>query len=294
MPEYPTFDFDQIDFVTSDTHFSHARISELAGRPFDTVAEMDAELIRRWNDTVAPDSVVLHLGDLALGRIADSLPLTAQLHGRRFLVPGNHDRVSPATQSNRAIERFTPLYADAGWAILSEVIAGTRAGHPIVASHYPYSGDTQDEDRHSSHRPMDQGLPLLQGHTHDRENGPVGCQFHVGVDAFDYAPIAFTLIDAWLDNLHREAGAEQAAHTGMNASLFGKDDPGNLVHEGLQRDEVAVREALRAVWIDPVIDRWLQSSNAFLDGARPIDVLVANDLKSVMDAVGQEVGGGYR
>ncbi|CAH0168378.1 hypothetical protein SRABI02_01178 [Plantibacter cousiniae] len=57
---------------------------------------------------------------------------------------------------------------------------------------------------------------------------------------------------------------------------------------------MAVREALRAVWIGPVIDRWLQSSNAFLDGARPIDVLMANDLKSVMDTVGQEVGGGYQ
>jgi len=93
MPEYPAFDFDQVDFVISDTHSSHARIIELAGRPFTSVEEMDAELIRCWNETVAPDDIVLHLGDLALGPIAESLPLTAQLHGRRFLVPGNHDRV---------------------------------------------------------------------------------------------------------------------------------------------------------------------------------------------------------
>ena len=44
MSEYPWFDFDQVDFVTADTHFSHARISELADRPFATVEEMDAEL----------------------------------------------------------------------------------------------------------------------------------------------------------------------------------------------------------------------------------------------------------
>ncbi len=104
VPEYPTFDFDQIDFVTSDTHFSHARISELAERPFGTAAQMDVELIRRWNDTVAPESVVLHLGDLALGRIAESVPITAQLHGRRFLVPGNHDRVS-ARDAEQACHR---------------------------------------------------------------------------------------------------------------------------------------------------------------------------------------------
>ncbi|PPH89828.1 metallophosphoesterase [Rathayibacter sp. AY1D5] len=268
MPEYTTFDFDQIDFVTSDTHFSHARISELTGRPFSTVAEMDAELIRRWNDTVAPESVVLHLGDLALGRIAESLPITAQLHGRRFLVPGNHDRVSPATQSNHAVERFTPLYLAAGWEILPEVITGTRAGHRVIKSHYPYSGDTQDEDRHSSHRPIDRGLPLLHGHTHARENGPVGYQFHVGVDAFELAPVPMSLVDEWLDDLRRR--------------------------ESLQQDIAVVKDALQATWIDSVTDRWLESSNAFLDGARPIDVLRANDLTAVMEAVGQEVGGGYR
>lgn len=204
LHEYPTFDFDQVDYVTSDTHFSHARISELAGRPFASVSEMDAELVRRWNDAVGPDDVVLHLGDVALGSIAESMPLTALLNGRKFLVPGNHDRVSPATQSRVAIERFKPLYERAGWTILPEVIEGTRRGIRVLASHYPYAGDTQDSDRHTAHRPADRGIPLLHGHTHDRANGPVGHQFHVGVDAFDYAPIPFFLIDAWLADLRRE------------------------------------------------------------------------------------------
>lgn len=204
MPNYPAFDFDQVDFITSDTHFSHARIIELAGRPFTSVEEMNAELIRRWNETVAPDDIVLHLGDLALGPIAESLPLTAQLHGHRFLVPGNHDRVSPATQSKRAVERFTPLYEEAGWTILPEVVSGTRARSRLLASHYPYSGDTQGQDRHPTHRPIDEGRPLLHGHTHDRENGPLEHQFHVGVDAFGFAPIPMTLIDAWLEDLRRE------------------------------------------------------------------------------------------
>lgn len=199
MSEYPWFDFDQVDFVTADTHFSHARISELAGRPFTSVEEMDAELVRRWNDTVGPDDVVLHLGDVALGPIQESLALTAQLHGHRFLVPGNHDRVSPATQSQRAIERFRPLYEAAGWRILPEVIEGTRRGYRLLASHYPYHGDSQDVDRHTSHRPRwDDGIPLLHGHTHARDHGADGHQFHVGVDAHDYAPIPFTVIDAWI------------------------------------------------------------------------------------------------
>lgn len=203
-PDYPTFDFDQVGFVTSDTHFSHARISELAGRPFQSVEEMDAELVRRWNETVGPDDVVLHLGDVALGTIQHSLPLTASLHGRRFLVPGNHDRVSTATQSRSAIERFTPLYESAGWTILPEAIKGHRGGRRLMASHYPYRGDSQEVDRHVSHRPLDDGTPLIHGHTHSRENGPNGNQFHVGVDAFGYAPAPFVRIDAWLADLQSE------------------------------------------------------------------------------------------
>lgn len=205
IEDYPWFDFDSVDFVTSDTHFSHERISDLAGRPFGSVREMDAEMIRRWNEAVAPDDVVLHLGDLALGPIAESLPLTARLHGRKLLVPGNHDRVSPATQSQRAIDRFQPLYEAAGWTILPEIIAGARRRVSILASHYPYSGDTQGADRHTSHRPVDHGRPLLHGHTHHRANGPVGHQFHVGVDAFDFAPVPISRIDAWLETLPHNA-----------------------------------------------------------------------------------------
>ncbi len=152
----------------------------------------------RMNHTVAPDDVVLHLGDIALGSIQRSLLFTTALNGRRFLVPGNHDRVSTATQSRTAIERFARLYEDAGWRILPEVIQGSRRGQMLLASHYPYRGDSQEVDRHVLHRPLDQGIPLIHGHTHARDRGADGNQFHIGVDAFEYAPLPFSLIDAWL------------------------------------------------------------------------------------------------
>lgn len=192
------FDFDAIDFVTSDTHLGHARISELAERPFGDVAAMDAELVRRWNAAVPPDAVVLHLGDVALGPIEQSLALTAHLNGRRLLVPGNHDRVSSATQTKRAIERFRSLYEEAGWVLLPERLDGARLGRRLRASHYPYRGDSQEADRHGRHGPVEDGVPLIHGHTHDRDRGADGRQFHVGIDAFDYAPIPFGVVDEWL------------------------------------------------------------------------------------------------
>lgn len=218
------FDFDAIDFVTSDHHFGHARISELAGRPFSSVDEMNAVMIERWNALVKPDDVVLHLGDLALGPIEQSVSLTAQLNGTRLLVPGNHDRVSPATQSNRAVERFRPIYEDAGWEVLPEILDGTRHGAHLLASHYPYGGDTTGVERHSSHRPLDVGIPLLHGHTHEHDFGPHGShEFHVGVDAFGFAPVQFELIDAWLEDLRREE--EKIAALVRERAAAGKSEP---------------------------------------------------------------------
>ena len=195
------FDYGPISFVTADHHFGHVRIGELAQRPFASVAEMDSELARRWNAVVGPDDLVLHLGDLALGDLQASLALTATLNGRRFLVPGNHDRVSPARQSKKAIERFLPLYEAAGWTVLPEIVAGTRHGRPLLASHYPYRYGPPPEGRRTPHAPLFEGLPLLHGHTHARDHGPDGLQFHVGVDAHDFAPVSFDVIDRWLLSL---------------------------------------------------------------------------------------------
>jgi calcineurin-like phosphoesterase family protein len=254
VSQYPWFDFDQVDFVTSDQHFSHARISELADRPFATVEEMNAELVRRWNEVVGPDDIVLHLGDLALGPIEESVGLTEHLNGRRFLVPGNHDRVSPATQSRRAIERFAPLYEAAGWSILPEVIEGTRRGYRILASHYPYSGDSHGTDRHTTHRPRgDEGVPLLHGHTHARDHGPHGHEFHVGVDAHDFTPIRFTVIDEWIRSLPdietRLQAATREARTVL-ADIVGGETPGSdalFYTQGYNELVIVLEELLAAL-----------------------------------------------
>lgn len=79
--------------------------------------------------------------------------------------------------------------------------------------------------------------------------------------------------------------------------LFGRDasDLGRaLIRASVERDTQAVRELLRRVWVEDVIDQWLEGRNAFLDGARPLDVLEANGLSRVMEAIREEIGGGYR
>lgn len=77
---------------------------------------------------------------------------------------------------------------------------------------------------------------------------------------------------------------------GEEAANFGR----RLIDQATAQDRATVRDALREVWTDPVIDVWLTSANSFLDGARPVDVLALSGPEAVLEAVRQEVSGGYR
>ncbi|MGH9119072.1 MAG: hypothetical protein ACRD0A_14675 [Acidimicrobiales bacterium] len=61
-------------WFTADLHLGHANIIDYSRRPFDSVDEMNRALIDNWNEVVDDDEVWM-LGDFALGKIAESLPL---------------------------------------------------------------------------------------------------------------------------------------------------------------------------------------------------------------------------
>ena len=54
-------------FFTGDTHFGDPRALRIDRRPFPNLPAHDAALVARWNEAVAPDDEVWHLGDFALG-----------------------------------------------------------------------------------------------------------------------------------------------------------------------------------------------------------------------------------
>ena len=76
-------------WFTADTHLGHENIISYCRRPFKSLAHMDRELIRRWNERVAEEDVVYHLGDFAFGDPQSHLD---QLNGQIILIRGNHDR----------------------------------------------------------------------------------------------------------------------------------------------------------------------------------------------------------
>lgn len=174
-------------WLTADLHLGHANIIRYCDRPFTGVADMDERLVARWNERVGSDDDVLVLGDVALGPIDASLRLVHRLAGRKVLVAGNHDRCWAGNGAKAAPWR--DRYLEAGF---TEVRQGTVevdvGGHRLLAGHFPYEGDSHDEERFTQHRPHDDGGWLLHGHVHDRWRQR-DRMINVGVDVWDYRPV---------------------------------------------------------------------------------------------------------
>ena len=183
---------ERVRFFTADLHFGHENIIRYCDRPFRSVAEMNAGLVDRWNATVSDSDEVWILGDVAMGHIDESLEWVRGLHGHKVLVTGNHDRCWAGRQ--RAPDMWLERYRSVGF---DEIRHGTVSieldGSEVLAGHFPYEGDSHDEDRFVRWRPVDTGSWLLHGHVHTRWQVN-GRQINVGVDVWDYTPVAQTTL----------------------------------------------------------------------------------------------------
>ncbi len=175
-------------YFTADLHLGHHNILGYCSRPFSDVEEMNATLVDRWNWVVGPDDEVVVLGDFALGRIGETLPLARRLNGRKVLLAGNHDRCWAGNR--RGVEAAVAQYLDAGFdEIWQGSVALAVGGVQVLACHFPYTGDSHEEDRYLSSRPVDEGAWLLHGHVHERWRVR-DRMINVGVDVWEYAPVA--------------------------------------------------------------------------------------------------------
>jgi calcineurin-like phosphoesterase family protein len=175
-------------WFTADLHLGHRNIISYCKRPFADTDEMDRALLDGWNERVSPDDEVWVLGDFALGKLAATLPLVAGLHGRKVLVAGNHDRCWHG--HGRRAEVWTRRYLDAGF---DEIVQGETTmplgGVAATLCHFPYRGDSHDQDRYVEHRPADRGGWLLHGHVHERW-AQRDRMINVGVDVTGFRPIS--------------------------------------------------------------------------------------------------------
>ena len=185
-------------WFTADLHFGHGNVIGYSSRPFANAEEMDAALIERWNAVVDPTDTVWVLGDVALGRIAETLPLVGALNGRKLLLAGNHDRCWSG--HGRRADGWTERYLDAGFAAVHQgALTIEIERRRVLACHFPYRGDSHDHDRYVEQRPSDAGAWLLHGHVHERWRQR-GRMINVGVDAWDYRPVSESVLATLISN----------------------------------------------------------------------------------------------
>lgn len=114
-------------FYIADWHYGHANCIFFDNRPFKSMEHMNAELVRRWNEAVAPGDIVYILGDMFWCKTTEAIEVIKQLNGQKILIKGNHDRVRDAEFAKCFVKICDYL----------EVEDGEDGMDHIVLSHYP-------------------------------------------------------------------------------------------------------------------------------------------------------------
>lgn len=163
---------------TSDTHFGHANILKYDQRPFATIEEHDAELVRRWNTVVDPGDLVYHLGDFSWhNKTVDVDGLLEQLHGTKFLIQGNHDHT--VVRKAKGWAKVTPYH---------EIKIGLQV---ICMFHYRMTIWNQ------AHR----GAWALHGHSHGSLPEIFTAKtIDVGTMCWNYTPVSYNQIAVEMAN----------------------------------------------------------------------------------------------
>lgn len=159
----------------SDPHFGHKNIIEFCSRPFESVYDMELQMIRRYNAKVGPTDLMYWVGDNFFYKsVYEAAGLLEYFNGYKILIMGNHDK--------RHGKNFM---ARAGFDAVIEKEAFISIGSRVCRiCHYPYAHPGQKDHR----RPIRvKGEVLIHGHTHSTEKRN-GNMIHVGVDAWDYGP----------------------------------------------------------------------------------------------------------
>ncbi len=171
-------------YYISDTHFGHANIIRLSNRPFRDIAEMNAELIARWNAKVTDDDDVYMLGDFAYRSAEAASVIAGKLKGRKHLVIGNHD--NRWMKEPKACAQFVEI------ARLMEIDDGGRL---VTLCHYPMMSWHDMARERGWH---------VHGHIHENTDAPywpllksMDKALNACVEVNGYEPVAF---DELLEN----------------------------------------------------------------------------------------------
>lgn len=155
-------------FVTSDHHFGHSNMINLADRPFSNVEEMDNHMIDCWNSIVGKYDVVYYLGDFTMGNTKTFWKYAQRLNGYISFMRGNHDRwfKNEEFRGNGFFNKLPDIH------ILR------HEGYRFVLCHYPLM---EWEGYYK-------GYYHLYGHVHGNLKHPHKRAMEIGVDTNNFYP----------------------------------------------------------------------------------------------------------
>ena len=159
-------------FLYSDPHFGHAGVCRFMRndgvtklRPWDDPAEMDEELVRRYNERVRPNDKCYFLGDVVINRRA--LDTLSRLNGDKVLIRGNHD-----------------IFRDDEYRKYFRELRAYHVMNGMILSHIPIHEESLGRFGTNIH-----------GHLHANrvmKDGAIDPRYHcVCVEQTDFAPVLF-------------------------------------------------------------------------------------------------------
>ena len=164
-------------FLVSDTHFGHVGVTKFLRedgtklRPWDSVEEMDEEMVKRWNETVKPTDKVYHLGDVVINRKA--LSILHRLNGDKVLIKGNHDIFK--------LEDYTQHFRD---------IRAYHVMNNYILSHIPVHAESKGRFAGNIHGHLHSNKVMSSKHAGARQEVDPWYQC-VCVEQTDFRPILF-------------------------------------------------------------------------------------------------------
>lgn len=148
-------------FFISDLHFGDSRF-ELFYRPFKTVEEQDAHMIKMWNSVVTDEDEVFVVGDVSV--TDEGLESMKLLNGRKHLILGNYD--TPRNQ-----EKLYSLFQT----VQEKSYISLKNGETVFVNHYPDNAEN--------------GMFNLVGHIHGLWKVQRN-MINVSADAWHFTPIS--------------------------------------------------------------------------------------------------------
>jgi len=170
-----------MEYFISDTHFGHENILKESRGQFQTVEEMDEQILSAINKRVKKNDLLYILGDFSFRSKRSPVEYLEAIKGQKLLVVGNHDR-----------DWLKKLTAEEQERLLVGVYSQysvKRNGIELHMQHFPQLAWSR------SHY-FAQSFSIC-GHIHDKRDGTVAarlfpqvpCQFNAGVDVNGFEPV---------------------------------------------------------------------------------------------------------